>query len=83
MKLALARLTPMWMRVTYGPNRSLGEHRDLGAYAWVCNRRRCVAAGVGGYARTRDEAQRAADRHARQHFGMRIVYESGQVRDDT
>jgi hypothetical protein len=42
-----------------------------------------VAADVGGYARTRGEAQRAADRHARQHFGMRVVYESGRARDDT
>ena len=80
----LDRLTPMRMRVSYGPNRSIEEHLDIGtytshlnAYAWQCNRRRCVSAEVGGYANTLAAAQRDADQHARQHFGMRAVYEEG------
>ena len=75
------RLTPVALRVTYGPNRSIDEHADLGAYVWGCNR--CARHDGGGrrfrgdYTPTLHAARSQAKDHARSHVGMRAVYNEG------
>jgi hypothetical protein len=65
------RLTPGRLRVWYGPD-------GRGGYEWECRRcsgRRPEETGPnGGYTRSLAGAQSRAKKHARRHFGMRVVY---------
>lgn len=70
-------LTPMSLQVYYGPNRGTAEWLAKGEYGWGC----CPCANrdkdAGGWTATLDEAQRAAEDHAKTHRGARAVYGEG------